>query len=191
MSVPVVSRVEYEAVGEQQVRMQLSFPDAFALERETQLGEAYLLWAVNDKVGPEGFSKKRWKLSPETRDSISMMLDVTEGDPTRHIILEHRETPPYNNYTGLRLGQLPICILKNALMQEIIRIKVSKVPIIQEVHQWLDTESDNVSWRAWVNLYLPLFNDTGELRHIAIVSRAIERNIVPLSSALQQSILNT
>lgn len=191
MSVPVVSRTEYEGVGELQIRMQLALPEALSIEKNSQLGEAHRLWVTNSKAYGTGFSKARWGMSQAARDSIALVLDVAEPDPSKYLILEHRDAQPFNNFTGLSFQQLPLGILKRVLSDEVIYVKSIRAPVIHEVHQWLETGSEKMSWRAWVQIYLPLFCMQGDVRKVAVVLRVIERNIVPLSSALQQSILVT
>lgn len=189
MSVPVISRVEYTDGRDSQVRFHLSFPESLEIEKNTSLGEVYRHWLTCKLDEPGVFLETRRGLSKEAQSAISTVVDVSAHEPLEYLFREHTLRTPFHFYAGLRIGELGSRMTQKALTDEYLYVKGKKEPVIHEVHEWRTTESNTRVDRHYVKFNLPLFDRTGAVSYLVVASRLFAPDIVPLSCALEQSLL--
>lgn len=192
--IPVIDRREDASAQDAQIRLSLSFEEAYKYEEDTVLGEAYRFWRDaregSNKAPFSGLLEKRETLSRQARASTGTVIDVSAEDPLHFFFKDQILRTPFGCNKGLRLIDLPTQIIRDALLLEFARAKESAQPGITEVHQWrhpLEPEQKNIS-RHYIKIDLPVIDQTtGEVNYILIVSRLIEENIVGLPRRLVNS----
>jgi hypothetical protein len=189
MSVPIISRIEYTDGRDSQVRMHLSFPETLEIENGTPLGEVYRHWLTCNVDDPGMFFESRRYLSKEAQSTISTIVDVSADEPLEYLFREHTLRTSFHFYAGLRIGELRSRMAQKALTDEYLYVKGKQEPVIHEVHEWRTTENNTRVDRHYVKINLPLFDQTGAVSYIVVASRFLAPDIVPLSCALEQSLL--
>lgn len=192
--IPVIHRREDASAQDAQIRLSLSFEEAYKYEEDTVLGEVFRFWRDacegSNKAPFSDLLDKREALSLEASASAGTVIDVSSEDPLHFFFKDQILRTPFGSNEGRRLIDLPSQIIRDALLLEFSHAKESAQPAITEVHQWrhpLEPEQKNIS-RHYVKMDLPVIDpSTGEVNYILIVSRLIEENIVGLPRRLVNS----